>query len=100
MKDACESYAECYFDHRSSFESTVALVKQEEVDRKAEWRGLKRMRCLIKAFSNGKVKNSEIDACKSKTHTTDHLTVDYPVLPILAKCEVPHLYPSTPAYKA
>lgn len=99
MKDACESYAECHFDRKSAFDSSAMMVRQEETDRKAEWRGLKRMRCLIKAFSNGKVRNSEVDACKSATHSTDHLTIDYPKLPPLVKCEVPDLYPSTPSYK-
>jgi len=100
MKDACETYAECYFDHRHAFESSVKTVKQEETDRKAEWKGLKRMQCLIKAFSNGKVKNSEIDDCKKQTHSTDHLIIDYPTPVGLVTCEVPHLYPNTPSYKA
>jgi len=100
MKDACESYAECYMDHKSAFDSAVKMVTQEEIDRKAEWKGLKRMQCLIKAFSNGKVRNSEVEACKRQTHTTDHLIIDYPKLLALTKCEVPNLYPNTPAYKA
>ena len=39
----------------------------EEVDRKAEWRGLKRMHCLIEAFADGKVSGAEVDTCKKKT---------------------------------
>merc|ERR1719456_1121258 len=48
MKDACEAYAECYFDKKGAYASLEKMVKQEEQDRQAEWRGLERMRCLIK----------------------------------------------------
>merc|ERR1712159_886648 len=71
-----------------------------EVDRKAEWKGLSRMRCLIEAFTGGKVRESEVEACRKQTHNTDHLIIHYPKLAEKAECEVPHLYPNTPAYKA
>jgi len=81
MKDACESYSECHRDRKHSHDATVKMVKTEEKDRKAEWKGLKRMQCLIKAFKDGKVRKSEIRACKKNTHDTDHLTIEYPVIP-------------------
>jgi len=99
MKDACETYAECYFDRKKAHDATVHMVKNEEKDRKVEWRGLKRMQCLMKAFTDGQVSSSEITTCKAKTHTTHHLIINYPkVLPIVV-CSVPKLYPSTPEYK-
>lgn len=100
MKDACESYAECYVDRRSAYHSLEKMVRSEEKDRKAEWKGLKRMRCLIEAFAGGKVTNSEISNCKKKTHGTDHLIIKYPKIVAQVGCEVPHLYPNTPSYKA
>jgi len=100
MKDACESYAECYFDKKKAYLSLEKMVKKEETDRKAEWKGLKRMRCLIEAFTGGKVTDDEVNECKRETHSTDHLKIDYPKLPALVKCEVPHHYPNTPSYKA
>jgi len=99
MKDACETYAECYFDRRKTFVSTVKMVKTEESDRKVEWRGLKRMECLMAAFSDGKVKNSEITTCRNQVHPLAHLNIIYPEVPALVSCQVPDLYPSTPAYK-
>jgi len=99
MKDACEAYAECYFDKKNAYISLEKMVKQEEKDRQAEWRGLKRMKCLIVSFSNGKVTSKEIAGCKNKAHRTDHLVIKYPKLPTLVKCSVPKLYPSTPEYK-
>lgn len=99
MKDACETYAECYFDKHQVFDSTENMVKIEEKDRKAEWRGLKRMQCLMKSFTDGQVSNAEIKACKSKTHDTGHLSIKYPQIPPLGPCVVPDLYPSTAEYK-
>merc|ERR1719265_519657 len=92
MKDACETYAECYFDKHKVFDSTENMVKIEEKDRKAEWRGLKRMQCLMKSFTDGKVSSAEIKECKSKTHDVGHLVIKYPKLPKLATCSVPDRY--------
>jgi hypothetical protein len=69
------------------------------MDRKAEWRGLKRMSCLMAAFADGKVTNAEVDACKKKVVDTKLLIIKYPKIPPLAKCATPQLYPSTGAYK-
>merc|ERR1719162_2041361 len=98
-KDACESYAECYTSKKQAYDTFEKMVKQEEIDRKGEWKGLKRMQCLIVAFSDGKVEESEVVACKDKTHTTDHLNIKYPGIPDLESCAVPDLYPTTAAYK-
>jgi hypothetical protein len=100
MKDACEAYAECHFDKKLAYESLADMVKQEEKDRQAEWRGLERMQCLIKAFTSGKVTSQEVVDCKKKVHSVAHLVIKYPQLPKLAKCAVPDDYPNTPSYKA
>jgi len=76
-----------------------ADVQMDERDRKAEWRGLKRMECLIKAFSDGKITNAEVDTCKAKSHSTSLLNIKYPSIPKLAKCTLVTLYPTTGAYK-
>ena len=70
-------------------------VQMDERDRKAEWRGLKRMECLIKAFSDGKITNAEVDTCKAKSHSTSLLNIKYPSIPKLAKCALVTLYPTT-----
>jgi len=99
VKDACESYAECYYAKKKAYQVFLRKATSEETDRKAEWRGLKRMECLMKAFSDGKVTGSEVDSCKKKAHSTSHLNLKYPRIPPLEKCTVPNLYPSTGAYK-
>lgn len=98
-KDACEAYEECYFDKKKAYHSLEKMVKQEETDRKAEWKGLNRMKCLIKAFADKKVKGDDIDKCKKMVTNTDLLIIKYPALPPLRTCTVPDLYPNTPHYK-
>merc|ERR1719440_1669220 len=71
----------------------------EERDRKAEWRGLSRMYCLIDGFADGAITDKEIDACKKQTVSTKFFIVDYPKIPALTDCVVSKLYPSTGAYK-
>ena len=64
VKDTCEAYSGCYYARRKDYRLFERKAIAEETDRKAEWRGLKRMECLMKAFSDGKVTNAEVDACK------------------------------------
>jgi len=99
VKDTCEQYASCYITRLQSFETAKAAVKMEERDRKAEWRGLTRIACLIAAFSDGKMTDKEVDECKARVVTTDHLIIKYPKVPPMTKCVVTRLYPSTGAYK-
>ena len=58
MKDACETYAECYTIKKQSYLTAELTVKGDgkqltgnEKDRQAEWKGLKRMQCLMKAYT-------------------------------------------------
>jgi hypothetical protein len=98
-KDACEAYAGCYDGVKKQFLSTNTSVAKEEIDRKAEWRGLKRMKCLIEAFADGKVESAEVDKCKNLTVDTDLLIIKYPELAKPVTCTIPQLYPTTASYK-
>jgi len=99
VSDACEAYAGCYNTKKQAYLDMKADVQMDERDRKAEWRGLKRMECLIKGFADGKITNAEVDTCKKKSHSTGLLTIKYPAIPKLAKCALVTLYPTTGAYK-
>jgi len=99
MKDTCEQYAGCYNTRLKAFQIARAKVKMEERDRKAEWRGLSRISCLIGAFGDGSVTDKEVDACKAMVVSTDLLIIIYPKVPPMTKCTVTKLYPSTGAYK-
>jgi len=98
-KDMCETYAECYKSKLEAYGVARSTIIHEEKDRKAEWRGLKRMACLIGCFMDGKVKDGEVNACKKSTHNTNHLIIKYPKLAKFRSCEVPKAYPATPLYK-
>jgi len=99
VKDTCETYVGCYNLRKSAYERLARQVRGDETDRKAEWRGLSRMLCLMKAFADGKVTDGEVNSCKKQTHSTKHLNIKYPKLRKLARCALPTLYPATGAYK-
>lgn len=99
VKDACESYAGCYQAKLKTYQIAERRVRFDERDRKAEWRGLKRMECLMSGFADGKVTDKEVEACKEKTHNTTQLDITFPEIPSLVKCVLPVLYPATGAYK-
>jgi hypothetical protein len=99
MKDTCEQYAGCYIPKKKEFKEFAANTRLMERDRKAEWRGLMRMHCIISAFGDGQVSDKEVDACKKAVVTTTHLIIKYPAIPKRAPCIVSKLYPSTGSYK-
>ena len=108
-KDACESYSECYKatvqayeDAKCSewsgkkFPKTINCTKGVEADerqRHPEFKGLKRMDCIIKAFGgSGGITMKDILTCKAKTHFTNNsklgvdLVIKYPGYPDLVPC--------------
>jgi hypothetical protein len=111
-KDACEAYAECWSVKKKEYDAAKAQVQKDEPPRHAEWKGLKRMECIIKAFggANG-ITMEDIKKCKDANHTTDKggvdgvngttqgLVISYPPLVPLDACVVPLLYPNTAEYK-
>merc|ERR1719456_680747 len=58
-----------------------------------------RMDCLVKAFEDGDVEDSEIANCKEVDADTGHLNIAYPTIVQLELCEVPKEYPATAEYK-
>lgn len=98
-KDACESYAECYTNKLAALQDAKKKVKNDNKDRRAEYRGLKRISCLVTAFLDGKVTNDEVDSCRKKEHSTSVLDIDYPEPAKRLECLVSSLYPSTEEYK-
>jgi len=111
-KDACESYAECHKVNEAEYALLKTKVLKDEPPRHAEWKGLKRMDCIIKAFAGASgISMADILRCKNQNHstttggenvtgTTRGLTILYPTPPPLDACVVPLLYPNTAEYKA
>jgi len=98
-KDACEAYAECYTSKKQAYDEAEATVRQEESDRKNEWKGLKRMYCLIHAFADHAVTDEEIAFCRAEEHNTTNLDIRYHNIEEMDECTVTDLYPTTVAYK-
>jgi hypothetical protein len=73
VKDVCEAYATCYSAKKDAYLTARTKAKSDEKDRKAEWRGVKRMKCFIGAFGDGKVTAKEVDTCKGQTISTKTL---------------------------
>ena len=86
--DACQSYSECYQNTVKLFKNFEGVVSINELDRKAEWRGLKRIDCLIEAFADGKVTDKEVTACKKRSVDTSLMNLKFPKVPALQKCAV------------
>merc|ERR1719197_655227 len=91
----------------STFRSEM-LVSGTENDRKVEWKGLERMKCLIDSFATPAdapaVTEEEITACRNMNHSTAHLDIYYPhsngsYYPEEA-CGNNLMYPSTAEWKA
>merc|ERR1719265_1016658 len=70
-KDACEAYAECWKVNKGEYDAAKKQVQKDEPPRHAEWKGLKRMDCIIRAFggANG-ITMADILRCKAENHST------------------------------
>jgi hypothetical protein len=98
VKDVCETYSGCRNDNVKAYIDAEKSIKKQEIDRKAEWRGLKRMSCLVDSFTDGKVADEEINTCKNRTVDTSSLIMKYYAVPRQEKCRIPLLFPSTGPY--
>ena len=114
-KDACESYAECWKATTTAYEerkcnewsgkkkeemptqleklNCTKGVMADEKQRHPEYKGLKRMDCIIKAFGgSGGITMKDILTCKNKNHSTTNSTlgvdlqINYRGYPDLAPC--------------
>lgn len=97
MKNICADGDRCYESHLPVFKSTVRRVTDDEMERRAEWRALKRMQCLMDGFHDGRVTDQEVDACKQRSHSLPF--IEFPEAPEKDSCKVPNKYPGTRAYK-
>jgi len=104
-KEACEKYETCHNADWNIYYSFKETVETQEVDRKAEWHGLARMKCIIDAFATPvdapQITELEIQQCKDPALynltevTTTHLDIIYPVDLNLLDCQVNETYPRT-----
>jgi len=97
---ACETYNTCSGDKDSAYETTKGHVKDAEAVHKLEWRAIQRIGCLLSALDgDAKIDDAKIQACKTMTHNTDHLNIDYECEKNSKTCAPNDLFPGTPAYQ-
>jgi len=99
VKDACESYAQCYTSSLTAFKAAQAAVKEEEANRQEESKALQRMLCMIAEFKETGLDETKIQACQDKVYDVSFLTLTVPAEPHMQMCTVPDRYPATAAYK-
>jgi hypothetical protein len=113
QKSLCVKYETCHSGKLEQYENfmngdgaDLPAIADQVNDRKAEWRGLTRMNCLIEAFGTPEnapvVTHDEIEACKALDPDTGHLDITFRSVAELAAlpCELTTLYPNTEDYKA
>jgi len=110
-KETCASYNTCFTRDHETYSARKEAIEQRETDRKAEWKGLSRMGCLIDAFAtpsdSPSVTPEEIEWCRNQTYNVSHLDVPYPdegnsgsaITYPQSHCSYTQLYPSTPEWK-
>jgi len=109
IKASCSVYNTCFSRDHATYSALKLIIQQNEIDRKAEWKGLSRMGCLIDAFATPAgapaVTEEEIGYCKNLTHNTSHLDIDYPdegdgpITMPQSDCDYGQMYPSTDEWK-
>jgi len=81
----CEDYSTCYNNALAAYQEEKPTIEAMHLNWTVQWRTLKRMECLLGIMQSGGT-NDDIDKCKEKTWPTDHLDLDYPVIPTKEEC--------------
>lgn len=84
----CKSYMLCYGLAKKSYFVFTNATSERVTQRKLQFRMLKRLDCLVKAYDPKKgVDKAKLDACsKGATVSTKFLDIAYPVPPMIAHC--------------
>jgi len=88
MQKSCTEHRTCYRMAMRNLGKQEPKIRSMVKDRKAEWRALKRIGCLLGVFSSedGGVDTKVIDACKNTVHSTSHLDIKFPRVPPRIRC--------------
>jgi len=81
----CEDYSTCYNNALAAYQEEKPTIEAMHLNWTVQWRTLKRMECLLGIMVAGGT-NDDIDKCKEKTWPTDHLDLNYPVIPTKEEC--------------
>lgn len=77
-KSINDEYPSCYDPQMKAWRGTVFILRKNEKQRLSQWRALQRIKCLLNVmnakqttFGYGNSISAGIEACRSKTYTTD-----------------------------
>mmetsp|Transcript_20908 Transcript_20908/g.46426 ORF Transcript_20908/g.46426 Transcript_20908/m.46426 type:complete len:876 (-) Transcript_20908:59-2686(-) len=95
----CKEYRKCYRDALTAKYRQQPVIQKNEKDRKIEWRGLKRIECLLGVFaSDEEVNAAVIEKCKAVTHSTTELDISYKKAPARDRCGATPEAPCSTSY--
>ena len=95
----CKEYRKCYRDALTAKYRQQPVIEKNEKDRKVEWRGLKRIECLLGVFaSDEEVNAAVIEKCKAVTHSTTELDISYKKAPARDRCGATPVAPCSTSY--
>jgi hypothetical protein len=95
----CKEFRKCYRDALTAKYRQQPVIEKNEKDRKVEWRGLKRIECLLGVFASSEEVNAEvIDKCKAITHSTTHLDIAFKKAPARERCGATPEAPCSTSY--
>jgi hypothetical protein len=89
LERVCKTYADCFTQSKTGFLNLKKTTDAEVPVRQLQYRMLKRLGCLLGAFSSsGAVDKAKLDGCNAKgKYSTDHLVVKYTDIPQQEKCD-------------
>jgi len=94
---ACISSDECYNTAKKTYKDRKQVIQAEEQARKVNSRVFKRMQCLIEIIEK-KGSAEDVEKCRNKTTSTEHLGLTYFDVPAEPECVVIQSTPCSPAF--
>jgi len=85
QQEICEDYSTCYDNALLAYQGQEPTIKAMHLNWTVQWRTLKRMDCLLGVMQAGGT-NDDVDKCKEKRWSTDHLDLIYPAIPEKKQC--------------
>jgi len=95
----CSSYGTCVAATKTVYDNQRQHIEREEGDRETEFRAVQRIKCLLDVWSaqGDSVDKAKLQECVDKTHSTSHLELSYPTIPVVDACTLPER-PCTPGF--
>mmetsp|Transcript_7667 Transcript_7667/g.20647 ORF Transcript_7667/g.20647 Transcript_7667/m.20647 type:complete len:847 (-) Transcript_7667:58-2598(-) len=83
---SCDSYQSCFQRNDAAYKKLKPIISQREEDRKAEWKALKRIQCLMGTLADAKADAAEVEKCKKMAYDVSQLDLVFEKVPKQEKC--------------